>query len=241
MAYKSLKDVAKVFVAEYDVRPILGAPMNIKRTALLSEFRQPGEVWTTAVDLGIRSCELTMPAYLNSPGSDSISGIYGTNRIVSILHEGNTVSDRFFGIQSAIVSGIEVGISDDMPDTLTPEFTVRGETNYGYVAAPWVERTTAGNTDTTYATMQAPGATGHAFLHVTALTLGGYTSCTITVRTSTDHITFNPHTAFGAVSNITSEVLALSSTVNQYLSVSWAWNGAGTGQSITFFAGVAID
>ena len=81
---------------------------------------------------------------------------------------------------------------------------------------------------------------GTADLHVTALTLGGYTDATIKVRDSADDITYGDFATFTNVSAASaSERVTVAGTVEQYAAVSWLFNGAGAGQSINFFVALS--
>lgn len=241
MGYVSLKDCGHIYVGPTSVGSSAGG-FRIKRTALMDERRFAGNVYPTALDTGIRNGELeltdviydttTNPAFVPFPS---------TAQVVSVCLEGDTASARFYGFQAARVSAAEVVLDPEKMDDIVPEFTVAGEVNYGYVVAPHAARSTAGNTDSSYADDGAQAASGHAYLHVPSITLGGYDNCIVTVRHSSDHASWGDHTAFTAVTAATHEVKALATTVERYLSVSWAWTGAGSGQSITFFVGVAVD
>jgi hypothetical protein len=241
MAYKSSKDAARVYVDWLDVHSDLDT-VNIKTSAVLREFKPLGATWPTQVDTGARKGELTMSGLYNgSFTATALSTLGGANKVVSALVEGEALNDRFYGWQAATVSDTEVGLAPDDVHTQSATFSVNGEVNYGYVVHPPQERTTGGNSDTTYADLGAAAAGGgHGFLHVSSITLGGSTSCTVKVRHSTDHVTFVDHTSFTNVTASGSECKALAA-LNRYLSVSWAWNGAGAGQSIFMFVGVAVD
>jgi hypothetical protein len=103
-----------------------------------------------------------------------------------------------------------------------------------------VARTTAGPTDTNSDEWAASSANGGAgYLSVSALTLGGYTSVTVVIRHSTDDITFADLITFTAVTAApTAERKTVTGTINKYTLTRHTFNGAGTGQSITFAAGL---
>lgn len=241
MTPKSAKDIAFIFFDELDVKQS-NNEMTIADEAVIPQRRPFGSAYKNCYPTGQYDGEMTISGWLDSVTEPQLGELTGDDKVVSVLHEGNAVSDRFYGIQSAKVSGRKLGMADDDLDTFEPVVTVAGELNFGYVVGPHAARTTAGNTDATYATMvETSAASGHAFLHVSALALGGSTSCTVKVRHSTDHITFTDHTAFPNVTAVGAQVLALAATVNKYLSFSHAWNGAGSDQSISCFVGVAVD
>lgn len=97
---------------------------------------------------------------------------------------------------------------------------------------------TAASGDTTGAASVDNGASSAngltADLHVSELTLGGYTNVTVKVKHSVDDTTYVDLITFANVTAIGSERLTVAGTVNRYLAVSWVFNGAGSGQSIKF-------
>ena len=220
--------------------------VTMKTSAIVQEFKPLGAVFPTTYDTGGRTGELTASGIYNSIPSESpiLAVVSGTDRVVAVVHEGDTVSSRAWCFQKAIVSATEIGLAPDTIHSLTPEFTVTGTVNNAYVVAPLVARTTAGNTQSTYADMAvaATGGTARAFLVVTSLTLGGYTNLIVTVQScATSGGSYDDETAFTAVTAAGAESVALSGDVNRYLAVKWAWTGAGTGQSATFWVGVSRD
>jgi hypothetical protein len=240
MAYKSAKDLYAVYFDELDVKAT-NTELGVTWESIVSRKRPLGSTYPRSLPTSQYDSGMTLSGWLDDSTVTMLGDKTGAARVVSILHEGNAVSDRCFNFQSAFISSLKSNTPEDEVDAFEPGITVDGAFDFGYVAAPWAARTTAGNTDLAYATMLASGASGRAYLHVTDLTLGGYTNCVITVRTSTDHSTFTDHTAFTAVTAIGAECIALPTTVNEYLSVSWAWTGDGSDQSISFYVGVATD
>jgi hypothetical protein len=243
MTWYSSKDVAYVFIDNLSVAPYLNA-MTMKTSAVLANTTGFGDTWTEWTDTGLRNGEVTMGGFYDG-GTDgaAMNTVAATDRTVSVLLEGNTVSKRFYLFQSGLVSSTEIGLSPEGVHTSAPGYTVTGEVNFGYVVAPYAARTTAGNTDAASCDVGAGGiAAGHCVLHVAALTLGGYDNCVVTLRSDADNEgVFTDETAFTAVTAVGSEVKALATGVDRYMSVSWAWTGEGTGQSISFFVGVAAD
>lgn len=238
MAFISSKDCGTVFVGAAATQSVMGG-ITMKRSVVVDERRFLGSTWPTNLDTGIRNGELTFADVIYDTDINPLFlPLPTTYSIVSACIEGDTAGKRFWGFQSAAVSGGEVQLSPDKMHNIAPEFTVRGEVNVGYVLAPNAARTTDNNTQASSVDMGASATSGHAFLHVPAISGGG--SCLITVQTSTNNSVWVDHTAFAAVTTTTSQVIALPSTVNQYLAVKWAWTG-GSDNSITFFVGVAVD
>ncbi len=84
-------------------------------------------------------------------------------------------------------------------------------------------------------------AGGAAYLQVSALILGGYTSVQVTIRDSADNSAFLDHAdgAFGVVTTAPqAQRIALTGTIRRYTAIDWDFIGAGSGQSITFMVGL---
>ena len=243
MTWYSSKDVAYVFWNHCTITGFLNA-VRIKTTAKLVDTTGLGDTWREMSDTGLREGELEMTGLYDGDvlAENGMNTVSATDRVASVLLEGNTVSKRFYGFQKAILSGTEVGISSDSVHTSTPVYTMRGAIDHGYVVAPWAARTTAGNTQATYADAGASMTAPRAYLNITGLTLGGYTNLVVTVQScATSDGSYDDETAFTAVTAAStgSQCITLSGAVNRYLAVKWAWTGAGTGQSASFFVGVA--
>lgn len=71
-----------------------------------------------------------------------------------------------------------------------------------------------------------------AHLHVPALTLGGYTNLIVKVRHSSDNATFTDAGTFSAITVAgTAASVTITGQIKRYRAMSWAWTGAGSGQS----------
>ena len=238
MATYASPDVAYVLIGEDPWQAYLNT-LTIKTDAVLADVTPLGTAWRTMADTGLRSGEVTCAGFYDGTKT-GMNTVSATDRVVSVLLEGNTRSKRFYGVRAAVVSAAEVGISSDSVHTSTPGITVRGNIDFGYVVAPVAARTTAGNTQSTYADAGASMTAPRAYLHVTSLTLGGYTNLVVTLQScATSGGSYDDETAFTAVTAAGAQSIAISGDVNRYLAVKWAWTGAGTGQSATFFVGVA--
>ena len=81
---------------------------------------------------------------------------------------------------------------------------------------------------------------GAAYVSCSALTLGGYTNLLVKVQHSADNSTFADlvtMTAITAAPAAERKEVAAATLVNRYLAASWAFTGAGSGQSATVFVG----
>jgi len=242
MAYTSAKDISSIFFDGLDVKQSNNA-MTITNEAVMPKRRPFGSAYKGAYPTGQVDGEMTISGWLDSVTVAQLGDLTGDSKVISVLFAGGTVSSRFLGFQAAYVTGAKTGIADDDLDTYEPVITANGcKANFGYVVAPLAARTTDDDTDDAYCTMvETTGASGIAFLHVSAIALDGGTSVLFKIRDSADHITFTDHTAFAAVTAVGAQTVALASEVKKYLSISWEWTGGGGSQSVTAFVGVAID
>lgn len=241
MAYLSGKDCAYVLVDGVDVATSNNA-VSVTTEAVCPKRRPLGQAFKTAYLTGQVDSELTISGWLDSTTQAQLADMTGDAKVISVLYGGNTVGQPLAAFKTAYVTGSKLGVSEDDLDTYEPVLVTSDcKANIGKLIAPLAARTTAANTDATNADLGADAASGTAFLHVTALTLGGYTSCTVTVRHSDDDVTYSNHTSFTTTTAVGAQSLALASTIQQYVSVGWAWVGAGADQSITFAVGLAVD
>jgi hypothetical protein len=244
VAYYSSKDAGYVFVNGLNVAPGLEV-VGLKNTAVVQEIRPLGTTWPVNVDTGIKRGELTMSGWLDSTYTGPATGgqinaISGTGKVVTACLEGNTNALRCYSWKSAIVSGTEVGVDTETIDTITPEFTVAGAVDYGYIIGPLAPRTTASNTQATFIDLPAAAAAGgRLYMHVTAIDVGGGSGVTVTLQESTDHVSWGDH-ASGALTIATAvgaQCLEITAAVKQHIAFKWVWTG---GTTPTFTALVAF-
>lgn len=155
----------------------------------------------------------------------------------AIGSEAKQISGLFAAVWKRIIS------RDDLTKA-NADYTVSGALLSGRVlhALNVAETSASGNTQGANAVDNgASSAFGlTADLHSLALTLGGYTSVTIKVRHSTDNSTYADLLTFTNVTSPqTTERQVFIGTVNRYLAISWLFNGAGSGQSITPYVAAA--
>ena len=213
----------------------------IKVNAVTDPFHPLGATFPTTYDTGLRNGELTLSGIYSGTHSQ-YAGVAGSNYITTVEVEGGTAGSRAYCFPAAKFSANEVTLSPEQMHRWTPEATVSGKVHNAFVVAPVAARTTASNLDAADADGIASSTGATAILHVTNVSLDGYDNCIITPRDSDDGITYaDCSAAFTAVTTTGAESIALTGTVDQYLSVSWAWTGSGSDQSITFAVYIARD
>lgn len=166
----------------------------------------------------------------------------GLPQVVSLGLEGNANGRGVIGFAGPIQSKYQRVVELAKLHRANAEYVVSGPIEHGVIVhGLGAETSASGNSQG--ASVDNGAATtngGSAYLQLSALTLGGYTSVTIRIRHSTDNSVFTDLASF---TNVTAapagERITLPSTVNRYLAVSWTFNGAGSGQNVTFLAGVS--
>lgn len=241
MPYVSGADLAYLFFDGLDVA-ISNNQLEIADEAVIKRRRPLGQAYPKAIATSQYEGTMSLSGWLDTDTEPQLGRLTGDEKVVSALVEGNTAGVHFWGARAAYVAGVKLGESEDDIVSLDPTISVGGAIDYGLIVAAYAARTTAGNTDASYVDLGAAATGGgHAYIHIPALTLGGYTNCVVTVRHSTDHTTFTNHTAFTAITGTGAQVLTLTGTVNRYLSISWAWTGSGSNPSISCFVGVGVE
>jgi hypothetical protein len=239
VAYYGSKDVA-LYVGAYNVTPDLES-VNFKASAILDERIFLGNAWPTAIDTGQRRGELSCSGIYNSISGATpiLANLTGTDAVVSYTHEGGTGGSRCWNFRSAKVSEVEASFDTEKMDSLATSFAITGAVNQGYVVAPLAARTTDGSTDADDVVCGTLSTGARLFMHITAISGGG--TVTVQPRSSSDGVTYgNCSAAFTAASTVTSESIAVTGTVNQYMSIAWTWAG-GAGNSFTALVAVARD
>jgi hypothetical protein len=243
MAYNSKKDTF-LYCSGYNLGPYMDQ-IGAKMTSEVDSWRPCGTTFPTRTLTGEHAAEITLAGLYESASTALVGAAPdGTDRVWVAGFETDAVSKRFWGLRAAQVSESELVIADGAMDRIQPVLMANGAANIGYVVAPLVPRTTAGNTQATNADMEASAGAGvaRAFLIVTALDLDGYDSVTITPQScDTAGGIYADETAFTTVTAVGGQTVALATAVDRYLAVKWAYVGSGTSPSVTFWVGVSRD
>jgi hypothetical protein len=216
--------------------------IGLKVSAVTQTWQGLSTPWPVELDTGLRTATLAVTGlYGGTVGSPATLANVGSTPAVMLAHEGGTAGSRAFCLPASILADNELGITNKAMDTVKPALAISGAVHLSQVIAPLTARSAAGNTDTAYADLGASTTTGMLHVQVPALTLGGYTNCTLTLRSSADHVTFvNASPAITVVAPGAWSV-AITGTVQRYVSLAWAWTGSGSGQSITALAAASGD
>ena len=211
----------------------------------------PTGTWQAHTPVGAFRSTLTQNGWYNDAAlsnHEAFTGKQETLQVVAYAPEGNTVGKRMVQFAGAMAGKLQRLFAKDALTKCNVTYSVSGNVDDGRILHDLKQETTAtGHTNASSVSEAALTSNGGAaVLQVTQLALGGYTSATVTVRHSSDNITFADLVAMTPVNASTNPVpgaerklVAAGTTVNKYLSSQWAFTGSGSGMSITFALGFA--
>lgn len=224
---------------------ILGDVTQIEdvREALIEDTTTLGLAWEAQSYVGVKRFDLSQQGFYNDAANAANAALVnpGASVVLAFAPEGNAVGKRFVGsplVQVDYVRQLTRGALHKGNAT----YKSAGNHDEGIILhALGAETAASGNTEG--AQSQDAGASsangGAGYLELTALTLGGYTNFAVKVRHSADDITYADMVTFTTRTAIGAERIAVTGTVNRHLAHSWAFNGAGAGQSATYMVGFA--
>lgn len=222
---------------------VLGVETEITETkeALLEESHALGDSWVEQTYVGVKKVVLDQSGFFDDAANsinDALVTSIGVSRIVCYGYEGNTNGKAFVGFQGAMEQNYQRMASRDALHKANAHYEGNGQVDEGKILHLLQAETTDPGNTTAVDNTASTSAGGQGYLHVTALTLGGFTSLDVKIQDSADNVTFATEVDFANVTTVPAkESLSSSGTVNRYLRVSWDFIGAGAGQSATFFAG----
>lgn len=207
-----------------------------------------GDAWPESLPTGVRNATVDASGlYDDAAGSinDAHAANVGTSQVVCWNLSGDTTGNAFHGVEGAYTASYVRGTSVGELHTAKGVYDVSGKLDTDGVILHTLSAETANyNTDTSgeQDNGASSSAGGAGYVQCTALTLGGYTSVTHTVRHSADDITYTTLLSFTTITaSSTAERVAVSGTVNRYISCSGTFVGSGSGPSVTSFIGFKRD
>lgn len=204
-----------------------------------------GDAWEETSSVGVNKYELSEEGFYDDAAAsinEALNGNEGASRVLCFGHEGNVIGRRFVGATSVLAKWARM-ISRGQLHKARAEFRGNGVVDgQGRISHAHGAETSASGTSSSSVDNAASSANGgRGYLEVSAVTLGGYTNVTIKIRHSVDNISFADLIVFTNVTARTAQMLAVAGTINRYTHTTWLFNGAGSGQSITFMTGLARD
>lgn len=242
MATRGSADVGFLIIGGYD---LLGDSTTLDTAIeqVLEETTPLGAAWPTHAQAGLKRGTFAQGGFYNDAtgkSNEALVSLSGTARVGLVSHAGNTIGRNFQGFAGLVQSKYQRQVSLGALHKGQSEHAVTGQFEEGVILhALGAETAASGNTDASSVDNGASSANGGAaYFAVTALVLGGYTNVALKVRHSADDVTYaDLATATVVTAAPAAERVAVAGTVNRHLYASWAFNGAGAGQSVTFVAG----
>lgn len=228
-----------------DGRDLLGITTDLTedREAVLEETTPLGVANETHGYVGVAMLRVTQSGFFDSVVNAHHLALLGSDNAVLIvgLH-GNTAGRAFTGIDGVInTKYVRTGERRAFTKA-NAEYVGDGPVEDGIIVhAHGAETGASGGTDPQdNSSSSADG--GKGYVGVSALTLGGYDDVTIKLRDSDDDISYADLISFTAVAAApAAERKTVAGTVERYVIATYAFGGAGAGQSVTFFAGFVRD
>jgi hypothetical protein len=216
--------------------------LNYLAEALTEEETALGDTWESHEYLGIQRTEITQNGFYNDASNsinDALSGESGEDRVLCFGFEGNTSGNKFTGFAGTMQINYERVASLGSLHKVNVRYVGTGQAKDGRILLPLSTITADGDTELSAIDNSASSSGGaYLFLHVTDLTLDGYTDLSVSVTDSTDDITFSTLDTFTAVTSAPAVERRLKTgTINRYLAVDYSFTGAGDDPSATFFVG----
>lgn len=227
-------------------RNVLGdtTQLDDSREALMEETTVLGDAYEQHSAIGVKRFVISQMGFYNDATDRSNASLIspGVSRVLSIAPEGNTLGRRFLG-SPMVQMDYKRLISRGAIHKANASYKSEGGHDEGILLhAHGAETAASGNTEgaDSQDNLASSANGGSGYLQVSALTLGGWTSVTHKIRHSADDISYVDLITFTTVTAApTGERKTVTGTVNRHLAHSWAFIGAGAGQSVTYFVGFA--
>lgn len=224
--------------------------VTIDRETILEETTVLGDAAEQHAKVGLNKAVITQEGFFDDDTDRSNDALVGlSEQVACIGYAGNAlpsggVARPCVGIKGQMQTTYVRGPSRGELHKASAAYVANGIVEECVLLANHIARTSdPGDTESTSHDNAASSASGGAaYLEVSALTLGGFTSVQVTIRDSADDAAWLDH-ADGAFAVVTSapsaERIALTGTIRRYTAIDWDFVGAGAGQSITFMVGLA--
>lgn len=231
-------DVGFFLIGGYDLLGVSVTEFKFTHSVEIEEETASGDADEAHAIVGLARGELQLAGfYEDAAGKSDVALIAFGDRVVLIGHVGNAIGDLAYGFAGAVEATYDRKLTLAELHKAEATFKMNGPIERHRVLHEHSAETAAsGDTESDSVDNAASSAAGGAgILEVENLTLGGYDDVTVKVRDSTDDVVWADLVTFTDVSAAkTAQRSAVTGTVDRYLSHSWLFNGAGTGQSIKY-------
>jgi len=237
MANYGQSSVGFLLVGGYDLKGYSTDISPIDKSALFEQSDTLGDSWVEHTPVGVRTAYFTQNGFYDDD-SASINGIMatgtGTERVVCLSLEGNTIGKKFAGFQGAYGSKLTRIMSRGKLHKCNVAYTISGAQEDGIILQELEAKTGDWDTDSESVDNLASSASGGSgYQQVTSFT--GFTGFVGKIRHSADDVTYADLITFTNVTAANSaERKTVSGTVDRHLLFSGDVTGSG---SITIMAG----
>lgn len=218
---------------------------QIKETLPPERTDGMGDSWTEYTHVGIKGGGINHRCLYDDAAlatNAALTGSIGISRILLAGYEGNTKGQKCSAFQGAMETKIARMATRGELHKISAEYLTNGAIDEPTIIQVLAAQSAAGAGSSGSSDNGAGTSNGGVFyVQVPALTLGGYTSVTIVLQHSSDNGGADPWaTLVGCTITSTSAPdkarveVAAGTTVDRYLRANVTWNGAGSGQSVTY-------
>lgn len=223
--------------------------LSAVKEATLEESHGFGDTWVEQSAVGQNRGGVSHKGFLDDADNATIDALVhesgtqkpGTSRVLCALLEGNTQGKKAIAFRGAMESKVARNAARGELTKISAEYLNNGAVDEPKIIQVLAAQSAAGAGSSGSLDNAASSATGGtAYLQITSLTLGGYTSVTIKLMESSDNGVGDAWaqvgTAFVAATAIGAQAIniATGTTVERYLRAEITWNGAGAAQSVTY-------
>lgn len=210
--------------------------------ALTEEITGLGDVWEEHEYTGIQRSDISQNGFYSDTAlsvNEAFNGKQGDSRVLCLGLEGNTAGKSFVGMSGALETRLERIASVNGLHKANVGYVVDGQSGSGKILLALSEKTADGNTESAPVDNGAQTTGGaNLFLQVTSLDLDGHDALSVSVKSSTDGVSWSTLDTFTAVTAAPDAEMKLKTgTIPRYLSVAWDFTGTGSYPYATFFVG----
>lgn len=242
MARRGSQDAAVLLYGGYDLRGTT-TDYSFERNSPVEDTTVIGDVANSQAATGFVKTVFTLNGFYDDATNASNAALVGpaNKRPLALAMEGNTVGKRFAGALDAIEYKYTRTIKVGAFHKANASFTLSGKVDEGLIHLNQAALT---GTPITGAVVDGGAAStngGAGYLQIVSLTLGGYTSATVTLQDSADGATGWTTILTHAAATVApfADVAVITGAVRRYTRTVVTFNGTGTGPGLTVFHGFA--
>jgi hypothetical protein len=237
-------DEAFLLVGGYDLGQDSHS-LNYSKTATLEETTAFGDTFVENSYVGIVRGTVTQEGYYDDAdnrSSEALAAKSGTSRAMVVALAGNAQGRLCAGISGAMQSTFGRGANRNELTKVSATFESNGAIEEGVILQSLAAESGAGATSDGSYDHGAAATRSAAYLQVTELALGGYTSITVKVQESSDDGAGDAWADIATFTVVTAESvgerIAIATSVERYTRVTLTLNGSGSSESITMLVAI---